>query len=43
MSRLDDVDEEDEDEASTPEAEPVSVAITVGFVYPFVLLSSQRM
>ncbi len=31
LSRLDDVDEEDEDEASTPEAEPVAVAITVGF------------
>lgn len=31
LSRLDDVDEEDEDEASTPEAEPVAVAITVSF------------
>ena len=31
LSRLDDVDEEDEDEVSTPEAEPVAVAITVRF------------
>ena len=29
LSRLDDVEEEDEDEVSTPEAEPVAVAITV--------------
>lgn len=36
LSRLDDVEEEDEDEVSAPEAEPVAVAITVLYasLYP---------
>lgn len=34
LSRLDDVEEEDEDEVSTPEAEPVAVAITVRYHSP---------